>query len=88
MHVLGGAVVALGVLTLYDFRVPIPKRWANLVPVVLMVIVVALLWEWYEILIGIPIEDDYEVDTIIDLIAGTVGGIIGYFVGSRLQGLR
>ena len=88
MHVLGGAAVALGVLTLYDFRVPIPKRWAKLLPVLSFVLIVALVWEYYEIFIGIPVEADHLIDTIFDLIAGVVGGVVGHSVGSRIQKLR
>jgi hypothetical protein len=85
VHVLGGAVVALGVLSLYDLRVPLPKRWRSFAPVVFFVIIIALLWEWYEIAIGIPVEVSHELDTAIDLLAGICGGVLGYIVGKAMQ---
>lgn len=88
MHFLGGIVVALGVFTAYDFRLPLPKRWLRLFPVVAAVLMVALAWEYYEILIGIPIEENHKIDTAIDLVLGVLGGLMGYFIGSRIQKLR
>ncbi len=86
-HGLGGAAIALGAYTLYDLRVPLPDRLLNLIPVVCGVIIIALSWEVFEIYIGVPIEDNYLFDTIIDLFMALVGGIIGFFVGKALRTL-
>ena len=88
MHFLGGSVVALGIFSLRDFRVPLVKRYVSLIPVTLLVIAVALLWEFYEIMIGIPIELNHEFDTSIDLLLGTLGGIVGYVVGESISNLQ
>ncbi len=86
VHMLGGAVIALGVFTLYALRVPLPKRWLCMSCVVSFVFIIALLWEVYEIRIGIIVfEEDYIIDTLTDLLMGTIGGFIGYYVGSRMQ---
>lgn len=85
MHFLGGVVVALCFFSLRDFRVPVPKRWYRLVPVTLGVLIVALVWEYYEVFIGIPIEPNYEIDTLSDLCMGTLGGMVGYFIASRIS---
>ncbi len=85
MHCIGGAVVALGIFTLYDLKVFTQKRLRTLVPVLCGVLLVALLWEVYEVLIGIPIEDDYVLDTSIDVLMGLCGGVLGYFVGSNIR---
>ena len=45
-------------------------------------------WEVYELGIGIPIEDDYEVDTIVDLIMGMLGGVLGYVVAFSVSSLN
>lgn len=84
MHVIGGAVVALGMFTLHDLRI-ISKKYVTWFMVLLGVICTALVWEVYEVLIGIPIEDDYVFDTILDLVMGFIGGVIGYIVGSNLK---
>lgn len=88
MHFLGGAVVALGIYVLYDFGVPLPKRWMRFIPVISAVFIVALIWEYYEVLIGIPIEDDHELDTTIDLAMGLMGGIVGLYVGRSIATLE
>ena len=80
MHLLGGSAIALGVFAAHDFIKQFPKRLLYPIPVLLTVLTVALLWEVYELGIGIPIEDDFEVDTIVDLIMGMLGGVIGYVV--------
>ena len=87
MHALGGAVVALGAFAFSELGFPFLKRYLHLVPVLALVVVAALVWEVYELGIGIPIEDDFEIDTITDLVMGLVGGLIGYIVGSRMQSL-
>jgi uncharacterized membrane protein YoaK (UPF0700 family) len=87
MHFIGGSVVALGLFTLRDLRLPIPARYLRAVPVVLLVIVVAMMWEVYELFIGVPIENDYVVDTLTDLSMGILGGLVGYSIGSNLNKL-
>ena len=87
MHALGGAVIALGVFTLHDLIPKFPKRLLYPIPVLLFVLLVALGWEVYEIGIGIPVEDDFEVDTAIDIIMGMLGGVIGYIVGYSVSTL-
>ena len=86
VHFFGGAVVALGVFTLRDLRFISPK-WLTATRVVGFVLFVALVWEVYEVLIGLPIDDGYYVDTAQDIIMGLSGGVVGYFVGKRLHSL-
>jgi len=81
MHFVGGAVVALGVFTLYDLHLFVPKRYLQLLPIVLLVFLVAMVWEVYELFIGVPIEDDYVVDTLTDLVMGLLGATVGYTIG-------
>lgn len=87
MHALGGTVVALGLFTFYDLRLVRSKRWLKPVSVVLFVLGVALLWEVYELLIGVPIESNYLFDTGLDIIMGLTGGALGAFVGQRIRKL-
>ena len=85
MHFLGGAIVALAVFAGYALRAPIPKRYLNVIPILAFVLIVAFVWEIFELSIGIVIEDDYEMDTILDLIMGVIGGMVGYVVGSSVE---
>ena len=87
MHFIGGTVVALGIFTLRDLKLLIPERWIAPSSVVLMVIVFAMVWEVYELFIGIPIEDNYVIDTLTDLSMGILGGLVGYGIGINLRKL-
>lgn len=85
MHVLGGAVVVFAFFVLYDFDTPLPKRWLKPLPVLLIVLLAALAWEAYEILIGIPFGPDHTSDTVSDLAAALLGGIAGLIVAKRFN---
>lgn len=87
MHFLGGIVVALGLFTLHDLKLVIKKRHLQIFPIVLLVFAVAMLWEVYELLIGIPIESNYVADTLTDLCVGLLGGLIGYGIGTSIKKL-
>lgn len=87
VHFIGGVVVALGVFTLHDLRIVIPARLLQLIPVLLLVILVAMVWEVYEILIGTPIESDFMLDTLTDIGMGILGGLAGYRIGTSLNKL-
>lgn len=87
MHLFGGAVVALGVYTMRDLRFIAP-RVVQLWSVVAIVLVVAIIWEVFELLAGVPIRDDFVLDTSIDLVMGLAGAFIGYFIGKSLRSLR
>lgn len=85
MHALGGLVVALGFFTLIDLRLlPLTFR-AHTLMMLSFVAVVALAWELFELSIGIPIEDDFFIDTSIDLVMGMGGGIIGLYIARRIH---
>ncbi len=87
MHFFGGTIVALGLYTLRDIRFPLPKIMFRLTPFLLAVLIVALIWEGFELWAGIPIEPDFLLDTGIDLVMGLLGGFLGYHLGQRLDTL-
>lgn len=87
MHIFGGIVVALGLYTLRDLRL-FPDKFLTIVPVVLLVLCVALMWEVFEFFTGIPIAGDYFIDTAIDILMGLAGGVLGYFVGNSIRSLH
>lgn len=40
--------------------------------------VISILWEFYEIIIGVPFEENYVQDTILDLVMDALGASIGF----------
>ena len=88
MHFFGGAVVALGLFTLKDFVRNIPDRLQYFFPIIAGVIVAALSWEIFEIVLGVPtFEPGYGLDTVIDIVMGVVGGFVGFIVGHNIRKL-
>ncbi|MCB9818739.1 hypothetical protein H6788_01010 [Candidatus Nomurabacteria bacterium] len=88
VHFLGGVTVALGFLTFLGFFPKLVDRYFTLVRTVAFVLLVASVWEVFEVSIGIPFEEgNYVGDTILDLIMGALGGMAGYFVGRRVSQL-
>lgn len=87
MHALGGSVVALGLFAGNAMGWWVPKRWLQFVPVMLIVLAVALGWEVFGLYAEAPMGANYVSDTLTDLAAGLVGGVIGYFVGSKINSL-
>jgi len=87
MHLLGGIVVALGLFSLHDLGLFLKDRHLNLVSIMLLVFLVAMGWEVFELAIGVPIQGDYVVDTLTDLCMGTLGGLVGYGVGTSIKKL-
>jgi hypothetical protein len=87
VHAFGGAIVALGLFTLRDLKM-FPNSGLRLLPVIGIVIGVALIWEAYEVAIGLPRLEDYIFDTVLDVCMGLSGGIIGYVIGNSLRKLR
>lgn len=89
MHTLGGSVVALGYWSLRDFFPSLNTRWFTLKSTLVFVLFVALVWEGFEALAGISIQNpDLLLDTASDLFFGLVGGLAGYIVGRRLTDLN
>lgn len=87
MHLFGGVVVALGIFTIADLRI-IKNSWINLSRVVCFVFLVAVAWELFEYMAGIPIEDNFLSDTTLDMFMGLCGAFVGYYVGSSLRNLK
>lgn len=90
MHFFGGVIVALGLYTLRDIKV-FPNRFLRLLPIVVLVLLVAVLWEVFEVQVGIPNypkASDYWFDTIKDICMGVFGGTLGYVIGNSLRNLE
>lgn len=88
MHFFGGAVVALGIFTARDLLRKIPERMEYVVPVMSGVIIVALVWEIFEVQFGIAVPAaNYQLDTLLDILSGVVGGFVGFLLGHSLRKL-
>lgn len=88
MHALGGAVLALLFFTLHDIFPQYPSRLLYPIPVLLLVLLIILAWEVFQLQIEVlPLEEDVEIDTITDLIMGMLGAVMGYVVGYSMSSL-
>lgn len=88
MHILGGITAAFGFLLLPVFHIELPERYIDLLPVLAFVLVIGLVWELFEIWIGLPlIEGTYEQDLFGDLAMDLVGGALGFYLGRRINRL-
>ena len=80
MHFLGGAWVALisvWFLGLRHYRV-------RFFPILFAVLLVGIGWEIFEHLAGVPVEDNFVLDTSLDLFMDLFGGICGFLLARRL----
>lgn len=79
MHLWGGLLVVTTWFYLQD-----NKKFAFLAqqkifhPLVILVVMMVL-WEIYRYLVGDIVNVNYVSDTILDLVSGTIGGIIAYY---------
>ncbi len=88
MHILGGAVVALGAFVLRDLRMyPLTGIARSFWQSLALVGFVMVVWELFELWAGIPITAAYPLDTMIDVSVGFVGGVVGYYVAISLDKL-
>jgi len=86
VHFLGGIVVAFGVYAARDLRLPyFSYLSATLTCVMVIVVLVMLAWEVFELWAGIPRLDNFVFDTSLDIIAGFLGGITGALIARRLS---
>ena len=65
---------------------PVRNIGRALIVVATPIIVISISWEFYEIIIGVPIEKNYVQDTSIDLIMDALGALTGlvYYVRVHL----
>ena len=85
MHILGGVTIAFIILLLPHLSLSIPHRYATFIPVMMGVLIAALMWELFEIQIGIPLlQNGFGLDMLKDIADGLVGGAVGYFVGQKM----
>lgn len=79
MHTWGGILLVASwyeLRRLGVFKSLINKPWFH---PLLFLIVVMLVWEVFKYLIADVVSENYELDTVIDLISGLVGGLITFY---------
>lgn len=89
VHFLGGIVVALGMFAFRDLHVPLARYVAPyFARVTIVVVLVMITWEVFEVWAGIPIMANYRFDTALDMLTGFAGGLLGYYVGLKMSSLK
>lgn len=81
MHVLGGATVAFGFLTLFPVHEQYGFRYGLLL-VLLATLVLGVVWEAFEYTIGFTRISEVHVlrDTVLDTTMNLLGGALGFIV--------
>lgn len=83
MHFLGGLFVALSALWFFfeSGYTHLTKNIKNAILVaVSSIILVGVSWEVFEILAGVPIEDNFVLDTTIDAVMDVLGATLAVFI--------
>ena len=83
MHFFGGAMLALMLHSAPVFRDSFPKGFLTRGATLVFVLFVGLSWEVFELLAGVPVEDNFVFDTSLDLTMDLIGGYVGYFLARR-----
>lgn len=85
MHTLGGFLAGLagyyGLTKLSGGRLPRENRYLLLIDVILFVLIVGLLWETFELLFELTLDDRmlYIKDTALDFVMNTVGAVVAFY---------
>ncbi|MFZ2886688.1 MAG: hypothetical protein WA021_02595 [Minisyncoccia bacterium] len=79
-HFSGGLWVALATIWLLAHL----AREFRFVRVMTIVVLVSIAWEIFEVAIGMTHEQNYVLDTSLDLIMDTLGGMCGFFIARRM----
>ena len=87
MHLFGGVILSLGFFTLCDLHV-LSRKHLTFIKTIGVVFCIALMWEFFEHFIGVPVEADFLVDTLTDIAMGLLGGTFGYVIGTSVRNLR
>lgn len=76
MHLLGGFVIGLCVLWVIHKMTWRGSTLAMFVGVVTATLVIGIGWEVFEYIYGIAGKDNYQVDTVTDLIMDAIGAVL------------
>jgi len=88
-HTLGGLWVALAALWLAYFsgvsQFKFPRKRMLLVAVG-SALVVGILWEVFEVIVAVPTEQNYYLDTATDILLDSIGGFVVYVIAQKYYG--
>ena len=89
VHFFSGLWVSLLSLWIYFrsgyIKKPVQSRRRAFIVAATSIFVISVSWEFYEVIIGIPIEKDYVQDTVVDLIMDTLGALTGFIYYVRVH---
>ena len=80
-------MLSLGFFTLRDLHL-LQNKHLTFFTTLSLVLCIALVWELFEHLIGVPVQADFVLDTLTDIAMGLLGGVFGYVLGTSLRHLR
>ncbi|HWO07599.1 MAG TPA: hypothetical protein VNM40_03370 [Candidatus Paceibacterota bacterium] len=80
VHFAGGLWIAL-ITSWFLLRT---RTTAEMKTVFAVVILVSVAWEIFELAAGVPIEENFALDTSIDLTMDILGGLCGFFVAHKV----
>lgn len=85
MHFIGGATAVFGWFVLADLRFIgtgrfLSTRWLHLDAIIFYILSVAVAWEVFERVAGLPKAPNYPIDTAADIFMGLIGGTIAYLI--------
>lgn len=87
MHFLGGIFISLSALWFFfesEF-VLFKKTYTRVfLTAIVSIVVIGVGWEIFEVVAGIPIEENFILDTTVDLGVDVLGMLIGYLVFIKL----
>lgn len=81
VHFLGGVWVALAGYWASALILRVPRSWE----IIALVVGIGICWEVFEVLAGVPREDNYAIDTIFDLCMDFGGALFGVFFARRFK---
>jgi len=87
MHFLGGLFVGLSTLWFFftSGYVQLNQRVRNVILVAgVSIVLVGIGWEIFEIVAGVPREDNFIIDTVVDLTMDALGAAVAVFMFIKL----
>jgi len=91
MHFLGGLFVGLSTLWFFftSEYVQLNQRVRNVILVAgVSIVLIGIGWEIFEILAGVPREDNFIIDTVVDLTMDVLGAAVATGIFIKLYGMN
>jgi hypothetical protein len=88
MHILGGAVIALGFHSMPSIVARVPRKNRTLLITLACVLSAGVFWEMFEYTVGYQREVAYIFDTVVDLTGDIIGALMGFYFVRTLEKLH